>query len=258
MSALEELFGLKGKVAVVLGGTSGIGHAIALGLAKAGATVVASSRNQEKVDQTAKELEALGSQTLRLTSDVQDRDSLVQLRDEVIRAFGKVDVLVVTAGALKKVPTLELSEEDWQRLIDINLSGTYRANQIFGQHMIERRSGSIINTGSLTSFVSFHEVAGYAAGKGGVKMLTQSLACEWAPYNVRVNAIIPGVILTPLNQKVLEIPERRAAILARTPMGRIGQPEDLVGAAIYLASDASSFVTGTCLVVDGGFLAKGI
>ena len=258
MGALDELFGLNGKVAVVVGGTSGIGKAIAVGLAKAGATVVASSRSMEKVEDTAQELEAIGSKTLRITSDVQDRQSLVHLRDEVIRAFGKVDVLVVTAGALKKVPSEELSEEDWQRLIEINLTGTFRADQVFGQHMIERRSGSIINTGSLTSFVSFYQVAGYSAGKGGVKMLTQSLACEWAPYNVRVNAIIPGVIRTPLNEKVLEIPERRAAILARTPMGRIGKPEDLVGAAIYLASEASSFVTGACLVVDGGFLAKGI
>jgi NAD(P)-dependent dehydrogenase (short-subunit alcohol dehydrogenase family) len=258
MSFCEELFSIQDKVAVVLGGTSGIGQAIARGFAKAGATVIASSRGQEKVDAEAAELEKLGSRTLRRSSDVQDRASLDALCKEVMDTFGRVDILMVTSGALLKKPSLDIEDAEWDRIVDANLTGTFRANQIFGRHMVAQRSGSIINTGSMTSFVSFGEVTSYAAGKAGVKLLTQSLACEWAPYNVRVNAIAPGVVRTPLNTKALDIPERAAAILGRTPMNRFGRVDELVGAAIFLASDASSFVTGHVLPVDGGFLAKGI
>ena len=184
-----ELFSLKDRVAVVVGGTSGIGKAIALGFAQAGAIAVATSRDQAKVDAAAAEIEKLGGSTLRVTSDVQDRASLERIKQAVVAAYGRVDILVVTSGATKKQPSAEFTDEDWDRIIDINLNGTFKANQIFGRQMIQQKRGSIINTASLTSFVSFAEVAPYAASKGGVHILTKCLACEWAPFNVRVNAI---------------------------------------------------------------------
>lgn len=257
-SKLEELFSLKGMVAVVLGGTSGIGQAIARGYAGAGAAVIASSRDIEKVDAMSREFELAGTPTLRVASDVQDRDSLERLCQETVRAFGKVDVLVVTSGVLQKKPTAELAEADWMRVIDINLNGTFRANQVFGRQMLQQKSGSIINTGSLTTFVSFNEVAAYGASKAGVAGLTRQLACEWAPHGVRVNAIAPGVVRTPLNAHVIDLPERKAAILPRTPMGRVGTVDEMVGIAVYLASPASSFTTGQVFAIDGGFLAKGV
>jgi NAD(P)-dependent dehydrogenase (short-subunit alcohol dehydrogenase family) len=258
MNPIQELFSLQDRVAVVLGGTSGIGHAIAQGFAQAGAITIASSRDSARVNSTADELESLGARTLRIPADVQDRQSLETLCRETVQAFGRVDILVVTSGALKKAPTLDVSDEEWNRIIDINLNGTFRANQIFGRQMIQQKRGSIINTCSMTTFVSFSEVASYAASKAGVHLLTIELACEWAQHNVRVNAIAPGVFRTPLNTKALDIPERLAAIVGRTPMGRVGNVKELVGACVYLASDAANFVTGHVLAVDGGFLAKGI
>jgi NAD(P)-dependent dehydrogenase (short-subunit alcohol dehydrogenase family) len=257
-SYLEQLFSLQGRCAVVLGGTSGIGQAIARGLRSAGADVVVSSRDQAKVDAMAAELESSGGRTLRLTSDVNDRGSLERLCEESARTFGRVEVLVVTSGALKKTPTVDLTDADWDRVVDANLNGSFRANQIFGRQMIAQGGGSIINTCSMTTFVSFNEVTPYAASKAGVGMLTKQLACEWARQNVRVNAIAPGVFRTPLNSTALDIPERASAIIARTPMGRFGAVEELIGTAILLASDAGSFITGQIIAVDGGFLAKGI
>ncbi len=249
---------LNGKTAVVIGGTSGIGRAIAHGLAQAGADVVCSSRRIEQVEAAAKEIEELGRRTIRVASDVSDRDSLENLLRECIKTFGKVDILINSAGRTKRAPTLDFTEEDWNAILETNLTGTLRACQIFGAHFIENGYGRIINIASLSTFVSLFEVAAYSASKAAVASLTKSLAIEWAKHGVNVNAIAPGVFKTDLNRNLLESTERGREFQMRTPMGRFGKVEELAGAAIFLASDAASFVTGEVLVVDGGFLASGV
>ena len=253
-----KLFSLEGKVAVVTGGTSGIGRAMALGLADAGADVVATGRREQQVNEAATEIEARDRKSLRISSDVGERASLEKLLAAVLEAFGKVDILVNCAGIIKRTPTLDLAEEEWNNILNTNLTGTLRASQIFGRHMIERGYGRIVNIASLNSFVALTEVAAYAASKAGVAQLTRSLAVEWSKKGVTVNAIAPGVFRTDINAKLLDSTARGQELLMRTPMGRFGKTEELVGAAIYLASDASSFVTGEVLVVDGGFLASGV
>jgi NAD(P)-dependent dehydrogenase (short-subunit alcohol dehydrogenase family) len=249
---------LNGKVAVVVGGTSGIGRAIAHGFAQAGADVIPTSRRAEQVETTAGEIEGLGRRSLRVTSDVSDRQSLERVLSEAVQAFGKVDILVNSAGRTKRAPTIDFPEEDWSAILDTNLTGTLRACQVFGKQMLEQESGSIINIASLSTFVALYEVAAYSASKAAVGSLTKSLALEWSSRGVRVNAIAPGVFRTALNQKLLDETERGHEFRLRTPMKRFGNVEELAGAAIFLASDAASFVTGEILVVDGGFLASGV
>ena len=254
----SSLLNLEGKVAVVVGGTSGIGRAISLGLAEAGADVVASARRMEQVESTADEIEAKGRRSLRVSSDVADRASLQNLLDETVAKLGKVDILVNCAGKIKRAPTLTFDEAEWTSILDTNLTGTLRACQIFGKHMLDREYGRIINIASLNTFVALSQVAAYAASKAAVGSLTRSLAVEWSAKGVLVNAIAPGVFRTALNSDLLDNTPRGKELLLRTPMGRFGHTEEVVGAAIYLASDAASFVTGQVLVVDGGFLASGV
>ena len=253
----QGLFDLSGRTAVVAGGTSGIGRTLALGLADAGADVVVVGRRQELVGEAAAAIEARGRRTLRMTADVTDRISLERVRDACQQAFGHVDILISAAGVSARIDTLDMDDAEWRRVIDTNLTGTLHARQVFGAGMIARGSGRIVTVASLSSFVGFHQVAAYTASKSAVAGLTRALAVEWAPHGVNVNAIAPGVFVTDLNRQILGS-TRGQEILMRTPMGRFGNVEELVGAAVFLASDAASFVTGQLLVVDGGFLASGV
>jgi NAD(P)-dependent dehydrogenase (short-subunit alcohol dehydrogenase family) len=254
----QSIFDLKGKCAVVVGGSSGIGRAIAVGLAEAGADVVPSARRMSEVEVAAGEIRNLGRHSIACTSDVRDRASLQHLHDQVVAEFGKVDILVNSAGVTKKTPTLEVSEEEWETILDTNLNGTLRACQIFGRSMLERGHGRIINIASLASYVAFYEVAAYGASKAAVASLTRSLAVEWSARGVGVNAIAPGIFPTELNAKILNGTGRGQELQMRTPIQRFGQVNELVGAAVFLASDAAAYVHGQVLAVDGGFLASGV
>jgi NAD(P)-dependent dehydrogenase (short-subunit alcohol dehydrogenase family) len=249
---------LTGRVAVVVGGTSGIGRAIAHGLAASGADVVPSGRRRPQIDEVAAEIEACGRRTLRCAVDVSDVESLQRLLEAVLETFGRVDILVNSAGQIKRVPTLAMSPGEWFGILDVNLSGTLRACQIFGRQMIEQRYGRIINIASLSALVALYEVTAYSVSKAGVVALTRSLAIEWARHGVCVNAIAPGVFRTALNATLLDGTRRGEELLLRTPMGRFGRLEETSGAAVFLASEAASFTTGQVIAVDGGFLASGV
>jgi NAD(P)-dependent dehydrogenase (short-subunit alcohol dehydrogenase family) len=251
-------FDLSNRVAVVIGGTSGIGRAIALGLAEQGAEVVPTGRRANHIDEVCTAVEAMGRRTLRHVTDVRDRKSVDSLRDTILQEFGRVDILVNAAGYTFRQPTIKLCDERFSSILDTNLTGALRSCQSFYEALKASSSGRVINIASLGSFVAFHEVAAYCASKAALLSLTRSLACEWAEDGISVNAIAPGIFPTEMTNGIVTGTPRGQELLTRTPMQRFGKPEELVGAAVLLASDGASFITGQCIIVDGGFLASGV
>ncbi len=255
---MSSRFDISGRVAVVVGGTSGIGQAIALGMAAEGAHVVATGRRQDLVESVSGEIKALGVRSLALACDVESSDSVNAFRDAVVAEFGHVDILVNAAGRTIRKPTADTTPEEWNSLMETNLTGMLRCCQAFLEPLKEGGKGRIINIASLASFGAYHNVAAYGASKAGVLALTKSLGCEWAKFGIRTNAIAPGVFVTDINREALNGTPRGQEMLMRTPMGRFGDIDELVGTAIFLASDAASFITGTSIAVDGGYLASGV
>jgi NAD(P)-dependent dehydrogenase (short-subunit alcohol dehydrogenase family) len=257
-SVAKNFTDLTGRVAVVIGGTSGLGQTIALGLAEAGAHVIPSGRRVDRIEEVSAKIVAMGRKSLVHPVDVALRPSINALCAATVEQFGKVDILVNSAGITLKKPTVDISESEWTSVLDTNLTGVLRACQSFHSVLKASGRGRVVNIASLASFLAFHQVAAYGVSKSGVLALTRNLGIEWASDGICVNALAPGVFVTDLNSALLEGTERGRELITRTPMRRYGKGDELVGAAVFLASDAAHFITGQTIAVDGGFLASGV
>jgi NAD(P)-dependent dehydrogenase (short-subunit alcohol dehydrogenase family) len=256
MTVKPYVFDLRNRIAIVSGGGTGIGRAIAVGLAQAGASVAVCGRRLEKCEEARDEIKAkTGISALAHSCDISKRDEVDKLVRRVLDHFGRIDILVNNAGVTSTYPFLELPEEEWDRVINTNLKGYFLCSQAVGGVMANAEGGVIINIGSQLGDVAQPGKAHYVTSKGGVKMLTKALAVDLAPYKIRVNAVAPGPVETELAAPLLSDPAIRATFLQRLPIGRLGQPEDVAGAVVFLASDGASFITGITVYVDGGYIA---
>jgi NAD(P)-dependent dehydrogenase (short-subunit alcohol dehydrogenase family) len=254
---MKDMFKLDGKIAVVTGGAGGIGEALAMGLGTQGATVIVSSRNQEAIEKVAQQITAAtGNQAVAIASDVTDEASVQKMADAVVQKFGRIDILVNAMGMNIKRDAFEYPMEDWDKIFEVNVKGTMIACKIVGKVMRDQKSGAIVNLSSVRGIRGYTGGnAGYCATKGAVELITKALALEWAPHNIRVNALGPALVITPGTKHIAENPELAKKYASAIPLGRIGMPEDMAGAVIFLCSDAAGFVTGQTIYVDGGLTA---
>jgi NAD(P)-dependent dehydrogenase (short-subunit alcohol dehydrogenase family) len=258
MDSVKPILSIAGRRALVIGGTSGIGREIALALAREGADTAATGRREAEAAEACAAIQALGVRSFCHPCDATEADGLSSLRRRVQEEFGGLDILVYAAGITWKAPSAELALEDWRRVMAVNADAALASCQAFHPLLKESSCARIVAIASLSSFLAFHQVAAYSASKAALLSLVQSLACEWASDGIRVNAIVPGVFVTDLNRELLNGTERGHELLMRTPMGRFGEIGELAGAAVFLAGDGASFITGAALPVDGGFLASGV
>ncbi len=253
MRDMSRAFNLAGRKAVVTGAGRGLGHHMAVALAQAGADLALASRTREDLERTADEIRALGSEALVVELDVTRSRDIRDMVDRVLEEYGGIDILVNNAGCNVRKPSVDITKEDWDLVVGTNLKGAFFCAQAVGKHMIARRKGKIINVGSGTSLFGFPEIVPYCSSRGGIVQMTKALAAEWAPYRINVNAIAPGWFRTSQTEVLFRDEAWVESILERIPWGRTGEPEDLAGLTVFLASDASQYVTGQTIFVDGGF-----
>lgn len=250
------MFDLTKKAAIVTGATKGLGYSIAMALAESGADIVVVSRNDGDCKRVAEEIKNKGRKSLAYACDVTKKTMIEDLVGGTINEFGKIDILVNNAGIAVTKPAVDLTEDDWDRVINTNLKGVFLTAQTVGKKMIEQKNGRIINIASVFGLVGDKNILPYLCSKGGVVQMTRGLALEWARYNVLVNAIAPGYVVTPINEKELSLEKVKDYLLRKTPLHRFGTPDEIAGAAVYLASDEASYLTGSILSADGGWTAQ--
>lgn len=251
-----DKFKLDGKVALVTGASVGLGQAMAVALAEAGADVAAHCHFDNEADETCQKIEQLGRRSISISGDMSDKDAPKRIVAETIEKFGKIDILINNAGMIRRTPAVDFSEEDWATVLEVNLSSVFRLSQAAGRKMIENGGGKIVNIASLLSFQGGITVPAYTASKSGVAGLTKAFANEWAKHNINVNAIAPGYMATNNTTALRADETRNRQILERIPAGRWGEAEDLAGAAVFLSSAASDYLQGHILIVDGGWMAR--